>query len=92
MMTLSYRAVATAFASLLLMNSAFAQTAAPAPAAPAATATPAAPAAKKAQKPRTAASIECSKEADTKGVHGKERKKFMSDCKKAAKDAAPKAN
>ncbi len=92
MMTLSSRAVATAFASLLLMNSAFAQTAAPAPAAPAATATPAAPAAKKAQKPRTAASLECSKEADTKGVHGKERKKFMSDCKKAAKDAAPKTN
>lgn len=93
MMTLSSRAVATAFASLLLMNSAFAQTAAPAPAAPAATTAPAAaPAVKKAQKPRTAASIECSKEADTKGVHGKERKKFMSDCKKAAKDAAPKAN
>jgi invasion protein IalB len=87
MMTLSSRAVATAFASLLLMSSAFAQTAAPAPAAPAATA---APAAKKAQKPRTAASLECSKEADTKGVHGKERKKFMSDCKKAAKDAAAK--
>jgi invasion protein IalB len=87
MMTLSSRAVATAFASLLLMSSAFAQTAAPAPAAPAATA---APAAKKVEKPRTAASLECSKEADTKGVHGKERKKFMSDCKKAAKDAAAK--
>jgi hypothetical protein len=69
------------------MSSAFAQTTAPAPAAPAATA---APAAKKAQKPRTAASLECSKEADTKGVHGKERKKFMSDCKKAAKDSAAK--
>jgi invasion protein IalB len=89
MMTLSSRAVATAFASLLLMSSAFAQTTAPAPAAPAATA---APAAKKAEKPRTAASLECSKEADTKGVHGKERKKFMSDCKKAAKDAAAKPN
>ena len=88
MITLSSRAVATAFASLLLMSSAFAQTAAPAPAAPAAS-TPA-PAAKKAEKPRTAASLECSKEADTKGVHGKERKKFMSDCKKAAKDAAAK--
>jgi invasion protein IalB len=87
MMTLSSRVVATAFASLLLMSSAFAQTAAPAPAAPATTA---APAAKKAEKPRTAASLECSKEADTKGVHGKERKKFMSDCKKAAKDAAAK--
>ena len=35
-------------------------------------------------KPRSAESLECSKEADAKGVHGKERKKFMSDCKKAA--------
>ena len=83
MMTLSSRAAATAFASLLLMSSAFAQTAAPATPAPAAKA---APAEKKAEKPRSAASLECSKEADTKGVHGKERKKFMSECKKAAAD------
>ncbi|WP_172842845.1 PsiF family protein [Bradyrhizobium erythrophlei] len=79
-MTLSSRAAATAFASLLLMSSAFAQATAPAPAAKAA------PAEKKAEKPRSAASLECSKEADTKGVHGKERKKFMSDCKKTAAD------
>ena len=85
MMTISSRVAATAFASLFLISSAFAQTpATPAPAAKAA------PAEKKAEKPRTAASLECSKEADTKGVHGKERKKFMSDCKKAAKDAAAK--
>jgi hypothetical protein len=81
MMTLSSRVAATAFASLLLMGSAFAQTPAPATPAPAAKA---APAEKKAEKPRTAASLECSKEADTKGVHGKERKKFMSECKKTA--------
>ena len=81
MMTLSSRAAATAFASLLLMSSAFAQTPAPATPAPAAKA---APAEKKAEKPRSAASLECSKEADTKGVHGKERKKFMSECKKGA--------
>jgi hypothetical protein len=81
MMTLSSRLAATAFASLLLMGSAFAQTPAPATPAPAAKA---APAEKKAEKPRTAASLECSKEADTKGVHGKERKKFMSECKKTA--------
>ena len=80
MMTLSSRVAATAFASLLLMSSAFAQATAPAPAAKAA------PAEKKAEKPRSAASLECSKEADTKGVHGKERKKFMSDCKKTAAD------
>jgi hypothetical protein len=85
MMTLSSRLAATAFASLLLMGSAFAQTPAPATPAPAAKAdTKMAPAEKKAEKPRSAASMECSKEADTKGVHGKERKKFMSECKKAA--------
>jgi hypothetical protein len=27
-------------------------------------------------------SIECSKQADAKGLHGKERKTFRSDCKK----------
>ena len=89
MMTLSSRAAATAFAAVLLMSSAaFAQTAAPAPA-PAA-----APAAKMDKKPveHSAASLECSKEADAKGLHGKERKKFRSDCKKEAKDkAAPAA-
>jgi phosphate-selective porin len=90
MITLSSRAVATAFASLLLMSSAFAQTTTPATPAPAAKTAPMAPAEKKAQKPRTAASLECSKEADAKGVHGKERKKMMSECKKAAKDAAAK--
>jgi phosphate-selective porin len=86
MMILSSRAVAAVFASLLLMSPALAQTATPAP-----TATPAAkmaPAEKKAAKPRTAASLECSKEADGKSLHGKARKKFMSDCKKTAKDSA----
>ena len=87
MMTISSRVAATAFASLFLISSAFAQTTAPATPAPAAKA---APAEKKAQKPRTPESLECSKEADAKGVHGKERKKFMSECKKAAKNAAAK--
>jgi hypothetical protein len=82
MMTLSSRVAATAFVSLLLMSSAFAQTTPPA--ATPAPAEKATPAEKKAAKPRSAASLECSKEADTKGVHGKERKKFMSDCKKEA--------
>ena len=101
MMTISSRAVATAFASLLLISTAFAQTTAPttAPAtkntgtpkmAPGEKMAPAEKMApeKKAEKPRTAASLECSKEADTKNVHGKERKKFMSECKKAAKAKA----
>jgi psiF repeat len=86
MMTISSRAAATAVASLLLISSAFAQSTAPATPAPA---TKTAPAEKKAEKPpRTAASLECSKEADGKSLHGKERKKFMSECKKTAADKA----
>src|SRR5258705_1917768 len=89
MTTISSRVAATAFASLLLVSSAFAQTTAPATPAPAATPAPKmAPAEKKAEKPRTAASLECSKEADAKGLKGKERKKFRSECKKAAADKA----
>jgi hypothetical protein len=85
MNTLSSRAAATALASLLMMGSVFAQ--AITPPAPAAKAAPTmAPAAKKTEKPRTAASLQCSKDADAKGIHGKERKKFMSECKKAAAD------
>ena len=83
-MTIVSRAAAAAFASLLLFaGPALAQTTAPA-----AKSDAAAPAAtdKKTSKPRTAASIECSKEADAKGLHGKERKKFRSDCKKAAEE------
>ena len=57
-----------------------------APAAPKTAPAPKAAAEKKAEKPRTAASLQCSKDADAKGVHGKERKKFMSECKKAAAD------
>ena len=70
MMKISSRAAATAFASLLLMGSAFAQTAAPA-----------AKSDTKAPMVHSAASLECSKEADAKGLHGKERKKFRSECK-----------
>jgi psiF repeat len=86
MMTTSSRVALAAFASLFLVSAAFAQTpATPAPAAK----TEAAPAAeKKAPVMHSAASIECSKEADTKGLKGKERKKFRSECKRAAKDAA----
>jgi hypothetical protein len=75
---------AAVIASLMLAGSAFAQ-------APAATPTPttkSAPAAKTAptekatEKPRTEASLECSKQADAKGLHGKERHKFRAACKK----------
>jgi len=77
----SSRALGLAFAaSLLLAAPSFAQTAAPAAAK-----------SEQAEKPRSAASLECSKEADAKGLHGKERKKFREDCKKEAKSggAAP---
>jgi len=39
------------------------------------------------QKPRSAASIECSKEADAKGLHGKARHAFRSKCKTGMKSS-----
>jgi hypothetical protein len=82
LMTISSRVAAALGASLLLFATpVFAQSTA----APAAKSDTAAPMAKTA-KPRTAESLECSKEADAKGLHGKERKKFRSECKKAAAD------
>jgi hypothetical protein len=38
-------------------------------------------------KPRTAASLECSKQADAKGLHGKARQKFRNKCKRDAAKA-----
>jgi hypothetical protein len=69
-----------AMTAFLLGGAAMAQTA---PAAPAAAAPATAPA-KAAPAPMSAASIECSKEADAKGLHGSARKKFRSECKKNA--------
>ena len=80
MMNISSRLAAVAIASLFFAGSALAQTTAPA--APAA----AAPA-KKAEKPHSPESIACSKQADGKGLHGKDRKKFRSECMKEAKGA-----
>jgi len=40
--------------------------------------------AKTPEKPRSAKSIECSKQADEKGLHGKERKKFRKECMKGS--------
>jgi hypothetical protein len=36
----------------------------------------------KSAKPRSAKSMECSKQADTQKLHGKDRRHFMSKCKK----------
>jgi psiF repeat len=38
-------------------------------------------------KPRSAASSECSKQADAKGLHGKVRKKFRSKCMRELRKA-----
>ncbi len=80
------RVAATAVAfSLMLAGSAFAQsTTTPTPAAKTAP-DKMAPAKPKAE--RTAASLECSKQADAKGLHGKDRKKFRSECKASATKA-----
>jgi psiF repeat len=81
-MTISSRVAAALGASFLLFATpVFAQTST---AAPAAAGDAAAPAATKSKKAQTPESMECSKEADAKGLHGKERKKFRSECKKAA--------
>jgi hypothetical protein len=88
MMKFVSRTAIAAFASLMLVGAAGAQTPAPTPA-PTTQATPAekmAPGAKaesKAAKPRTEVSLECSKQADAKKLHGEERRKFRSTCKKA---------
>ncbi len=80
MMKISSRLAIVAVASLFFAGSALAQGTAPA-------AAPAAPA-KNAEKPRSPESLACSKEADDKNIHGKDRKKFMSQCKKDAKAKA----
>ena len=70
-------------AAALIASIAVAQTpsgslAAQAPAGKASTAKPA-----RAPVVRTAKSLDCSKQADAKSLHGKPRKSFMSSCKKA---------
>lgn len=81
MIKLSSLALATTVAALLLAGPASAQSTAPA-AAPAAKTAPATATAPKAKAERSAVSVECSKQADAKGLHGKERHKFRSTCKK----------
>lgn len=79
---MQYRIVAFVTAALLA-GSAGAQTPSTMPGvkAPAAKTSPAKPT--RAPVVRTAKSLDCSKQADTKGLHGKPRKSFMSGCKKA---------
>ncbi len=81
--------IALGFAAALVSGSALAQAPAAAPSAPKAaapatppSAAPTAPAPTAAQPARSPQSLECSKEADAKGLHGKARKKFKKECKK----------
>ena len=85
-MPLASRLAVVAIASLFATGTAFAQTAAPA--AKSDTKTDATTTDKKAPKEHSAESLECSKQADAKGLHGKERKKFRSECIKTAKGGA----
>ena len=85
MMKFASRTAIAAVASLMLVGAASAQSPAPTPA-PMTKSAPAekmAPAAKTETKPRTEVSLECSKQADAKKLHGEERRKFRSTCKKA---------
>ncbi len=77
------KVIALGFIAALVTGSAFAQAPAspPAATAPAATA-PAAPTTGAGKHAQSAQSLECSKEADAKGLHGKARKKFRQECKK----------
>ncbi len=75
-MTIKMFLAAAGTLAMLSTGVSYAQTAAPA----AKTTEAAKPKAAKA--PRTAKSLECSKQADAKGLHGKERKKFRSQCKR----------
>ncbi len=69
------RVISAALLSLVIgAGPAFAQTSTPAPAAAPAVAAPAAT-------DKKAISKSCSDQANAKGLHGKARKKFRSDCK-----------
>jgi psiF repeat-containing protein len=74
-------AISAALLSLSIsVGAAFAQAPAPAPSTPAPAAAPAA-AAKMSPDDKKAVSKSCSDQANAKGLHGKARKKFRSDCK-----------
>ena len=66
----------------LWAGAALAQTTGQTATAPSAQTTAAPAKAAKPTAPRSAISLECSKQADAKGLHGKPRKTFRSQCKK----------
>ena len=72
---MTFKSLLAAAATVALLSGGFAYAQAPAAGAKPAEAKPAG-------KPRSAKSIECSKQADAKGLHGKERRKFRRECRK----------
>lgn len=77
--------IAAFVAAALIGSTALAQTS-PSPSAPTSQAAGAKTTSTKPAKApvvRTAKSLDCSKQADAKGLHGKPRKSFMSSCKHA---------
>lgn len=86
-MKLSSLFAAAAVSSLLFAGPVLAQSStAPAAGTPAPAAAPAA--STKTSKARSPESLDCSKQADEKGLKGKERKKFRHECIKNAKAGA----
>jgi hypothetical protein len=79
------RLATMAIAICLCAGAAFAQTAG-APPASSAPAPPSTRKAKPATPPQTPEGIECSKQADAKGLHGQERIRFRANCKKKLKE------
>ena len=79
---MQYR-IAALVAAALIGSAAVAQTSPSAPNTQAARAKTSSAKPAKAPAVRTAKSLDCSKQADAKGLHGKPRKGFMSSCKHA---------
>jgi hypothetical protein len=82
-MTIKMLLATAATLALLGTGASYAQAPAPSSDKPAAAAKPAMAKPAAAKPERSAKSLECSKQADEKALHGKPRKKFMSECKKA---------
>ena len=86
-----FNTMAATLAAVTLLSfapgAAFAQTTQPAPPPAAKSSTPApttSTPSSTSSKQRSTVSMECSREADKKGLHGKARKEFRSECRKNA--------
>lgn len=89
MSALRYLPALAASAFLIASSGAMAANYGTAPQANTPAATAKAPSTMKTTKVRSPESIQCSQEADAKGLHGKDRAKFRSACKTALKAHKP---